>query len=406
MPRSPLTHMRPSSTSTSPSPSPPLTSPRWSSSSRLSPSRQHRLSRGRNRRASTAASGSVPSPSAPTPSSLLSQAASLARHALDLGLRVLAWYLRLPLLPRLLLALAALAVGLLALAALVYSHALFAWLGGPVADRWRRMPAGWLVNFALVFVTSFPPVVGYATATTIAGFIWGFPGGWPVAAAAATTGSLAAFVASRTVLGGFVGRLVGRDPRFLALAQVMRKEGLLYLTAVRFCPLPFSLSNGFLATIPSITPAAFTISTALSSVKLLVHVFIGSRLAILFEKGDEMSTRDKVINWTAMGLSGVVGLAVGYVIYRRTMERAAEIAREQTEGAAGTDDEDAAERGYAAGGYVDSETALLDPEDAAAIMSDDDLSLWETNGATYSDEESGGSGSDGARPKSNGLKLH
>ncbi|KGQ10452.1 apparatus membrane protein tvp38 [Beauveria bassiana D1-5] len=112
-----------------------------------------------------------------------------------------------------------------------------------------------------------------------------------------------------------------------------------------------------------------------------------------------MSTRDKIINWTAMGLSGFVGLAVGFVIYRRTMERAADIAREQ---AADGDDDDA-EQGRA--GYVDSETTLLDPEDAAAIMSDDDLSMWEAQGGNYSDEESG-SGSDGNRSATKGLKLH
>lgn len=118
---------------------------------------------------------------------------------------------------------------------------------------------------------------------------------------------------------------------------------------------------------------------------------------MLFEKGSEMTTRDKIINWTGMGLSGVIGLAVGFVIYRRTMERAADIAREQAMD--GTD----AEQGDA--GYVDSETTLLDPEDAAAIMSDDDLSMWEAQGGNYSDEESG-SGSDGNRSKSRGLKLH
>lgn len=119
---------------------------------------------------------------------------------------------------------------------------------------------------------------------------------------------------------------------------------------------------------------------------------------MLFEKGAEMSTRDKIINWTGMGLSGLIGLVVGFVIYRRTMERAADIAREQAMD--GTD----AEQGIA--GYVDSESTLLDPEDAAAIMSDDDLSMWDNDGGNYSDEESG-SGSDGhKRTKSKDFKLH
>ncbi|KAJ6782081.1 hypothetical protein PWT90_03159 [Aphanocladium album] len=388
MPSNLSTHLRPSSGTSSPSPSPTEAAPRWS---RHDSSSSSRLSRGHNRRGSSAAHLSSSS------SSYLEQAQALVRDAFNWGLSILAWYLRLPFLQQALLAAAGLVLGVLGLLALLYTKAFFDWLG-PVADKWRRLPGGWLINFAMVFVTSFPPVIGYATATTVAGFVWGFPWGWPIAAAACTLGSLCAFVASRTVLGTFVERMVGRDPRFVALAQVMRREGILYLTAIRFCPLPFSLSNGFLATIPSITPLAFTISTALSSVKLLVHVFIGSRLAVLFEKGSEMSTRDKIINWTGMGVSGLIGLVVGFVIYRRTMERAADIAREQAMD--GTD----AEHGEA--GYVDSETTLLDPEDAAAIMSDDDLSMWDTQGGNYSDEDSG-SGSDGhKRTKSKDLKMH
>ncbi|ATY63777.1 TLG2-vesicle of 38 kDa [Cordyceps militaris] len=386
MPSSSPTHLRPSSTASSPSPSPTDAAPRWS---------RHDSSRRLHNRRRSSNNNNSHAPSSAADASYLAQALSLVQQTVAWGLSMLAWYLRLPRLQQALIGGAGLVLGVLGLLALLYTHAFFAWLG-PVADKWRRLPAGWLINFAMVFVTSFPPVIGYATATTVAGFVWGFPWGWPVAAAACTLGSLCAFVASRTVLGGFVERMVGKDPRFMALAQVMRKEGILYLTAIRFCPLPFSLSNGFLATIPSITPLAFTVSTALSSVKLLVHVFIGSRLAVLFEKGAEMSTRDKVINWTGMALSGLVGLAVGFVIYRRTMKRAAEIAREQAMD--GTD----AEHGHA--GYVDSETTLLDPEDAAAIMSDDDLSMWEAQGGNYSDEESG-SGSDGNRSKSNGLKL-
>ncbi|KAF7544201.1 hypothetical protein G7Z17_g10156 [Cylindrodendrum hubeiense] len=184
-------------------------------------------------------------------------------------------------------------------------------------------------------------------------------------------------MASRTILSGYVDRMVGKDHRFVALSQVLRQEGIWYLTAIRFCPLPFSLSNGFLATIPSVTPLAFTLSTALSSPKLLVHVFIGSRLALLAEKGDQMSVGDKVINYISMAVGGAVGLTVGLIIYRRTMARAAELARIDARGAA-------AEEGDA--GYEDSET-LIDPEDAAVLMSDDDISLWGRDDGAYRDED-------------------
>ncbi|KAF4983011.1 hypothetical protein FZEAL_1483 [Fusarium zealandicum] len=300
-----------------------------------------------------------------------------------LGEQTLKVYLRLSPAQRVLATAGVAVAGVLGVLALVYSHTFFKWLT-PQAEKWRALPGGWILAFMLVFATSFPPVVGYSTASTIAGFVYGFPLGWPIVASGCTLGALCAFLASRTVLSKYVDRMVGRDHRFIALGQVLRQEGIWYLTAIRFCPLPFSLSNGFLATIPSITPLAFTLSTAISSPKLLVHVFIGSRLALLAEKGDEMTAGDKAINYLSMMLGGAVGLAVGLIIYRRTMARAAELARQE-----GLDPSAlSAEEGAA--GYADSDNSpLMDPDDAAVLMSDDDISLWERDDldSGYRDEE-------------------
>ncbi|KAL7901390.1 hypothetical protein HDV63DRAFT_400828 [Trichoderma sp. SZMC 28014] len=268
----------------------------------------------------------------------------------------------------------------------LYSEAFFRWLA-TVSKTWREIPGGWLIAFMLIFVTSVPPIVGYSTANTIAGFVYGFPLGWPIAASACVVGSLAAFMACRTVLSGQVNRLIGNDHRFVALGQVLRRDGILYLTGIRFCPLPFSLSNGFLATIPSISPLAFVISTALSTPKLLIHVFIGSRLAIIAEAGDSMTFRDKMVNYASMIVGGGIGAAAGIIIYRRTMARAAELALEQATGIV------AAEEGE--GGYEDTDDTLLDPEDAAHAMGDDDVSLWDTQvddgwGDAYDDDEGDG----------------
>ncbi|KAH7162743.1 hypothetical protein B0J13DRAFT_615365 [Dactylonectria estremocensis] len=296
-----------------------------------------------------------------------------------LGEQTLKVFLRLTPLQRLLAFAGAAFALVFGILALVYSHAFFSWLA-PIAESWRELPAGWMLIFVFIFITSIPPVVGYSTVATISGFVYGFPWGWPVVSAGCTLGALGAFMASRTILSTYVDRMVGKDHRFVALSQVLRQEGIWYLTAIRFCPLPFSLSNGFLATIPSITPLAFTLSTALSSPKLLVHVFIGSRLALLAEKGDQMSAGDKAVNYISMAIGGAVGLTVGLIIYRRTMARAAELARVDAQSGAAAEEGDA--------GYEDAESSsLIDPEDAAVLMSDDDISLWGRDDAVYRDED-------------------
>ncbi|KAL1888195.1 Tlg2-vesicle protein [Sporothrix stenoceras] len=308
-----------------------------------------------------------------------STAGSLWRWANASGNHIVAFYIRLtPMNKILFLALSAVSFTLGVLM-LVYSHRIFAALG-PMAKGWHDLKGGWILIWLLVFITGFPPIIGYSTACTLAGVVYGFPWGWPIAASANVVGSLAAFLASRGVLSRYVDRLVGSDHRFVALSQVLRHDGLWVLAAVRFCPLPYSLSNGFLATIPSITPLNFALSTAMASPKLLVHVFIGSRLAKLAEEGDSMSAGAKAINYISMAIFGLVGVGVGLFIFRRTMARAAEIAEEeaqQEEGRVGGP--------RAAGVYADTDAAdyddnapLMDPEDAdvAALMDDDDISLW------------------------------
>ncbi|KAI1383226.1 uncharacterized protein F4822DRAFT_419783 [Hypoxylon trugodes] len=284
------------------------------------------------------------------------------------------------------------ALDVLVILFLVYSHSIFAALES-VAEGWRALPGGWILVFLLTCLTAFPPMIGYSTCVTIAGFLYDFPDGWPVAASATVLGSLAAFLASRTVLGGYVDRLVGGDTRFVAFGQVLRRDGLLVLAAIRFCPLPFSLSNGFLATVPSITPLRFALATAASTPKLLVHVFIGSRLARLAESGDKMSFGDRAINYLSMFIGSAVGIALSLFIYRRTMARAKELAREEAAengipvGEDGELDYDGLEEGVLNGSRSQRHGEL----DEAALMDDDDISLWETDDIAmgYRDEDSG-----------------
>jgi hypothetical protein len=59
---------------------------------------------------------------------------------------------------------------------LVYNEKIFGSLL-PVAKKWRDVRAGWLILWVLIFLVSFPPLIGYGSLLTIAGFVYGFPNG-------------------------------------------------------------------------------------------------------------------------------------------------------------------------------------------------------------------------------------
>lgn len=59
---------------------------------------------------------------------------------------------------------------------LVFNEKIFGWLA-PVAQRWRDIPGGWLILWAATFAVGFPPLIGYSSAVTLAGFVYGVPKG-------------------------------------------------------------------------------------------------------------------------------------------------------------------------------------------------------------------------------------
>ena len=114
---------------------------------------------------------------------------------------------------------------------------------------------------------------------------------WFVVASATIVGSTVSFLVSRHILHNFVSRLMHNDPRFAALALTIKHDGLKLLIMIRLCPLPYSLSNGALSTIPTVDWPQFMLATAIVSPKLLLHVFVGSKLGELAEKGKTMDAR-------------------------------------------------------------------------------------------------------------------
>lgn len=208
----------------------------------------------------------------------------------------------------------------------MYDEQIFGYLA-PYAQKWRLIRGGWLILWILTFLTAFPPLFGYSTTITMSGFIYGFPNGWYIVASATVFGSLASFIASRTILSEYVQRLVGQDHRFKALASTLKHDGLKILCMIRLCPLPYSISNAAMSTFSTVQPFSFTLATAIASPKLLIHVFIGSRMAKIANAGDDhhLDSTSKIINYSSIVIGVVLGTTLGWIMYQRTMSRAREL---------------------------------------------------------------------------------
>ncbi|KAK5243585.1 Tlg2-vesicle protein, partial [Cryomyces antarcticus] len=100
---------------------------------------------------------------------------------------------------------------------------------------------------------------------------------------------------------------------------------------IRLCPLPYSLSNGAIATFPTVHWLSFMLATAIASPKLLLHVFVGSRLGAIAKSGDKMDAKTKAISYLSIVIGLIAGVATGWIMYRKTTARAQELEAEEAE---------------------------------------------------------------------------
>ncbi|USP77128.1 hypothetical protein yc1106_04402 [Curvularia clavata] len=248
----------------------------------------------------------------------------------------------------------------------------------PLAKKWRDVTAGWLIIWALIFVVSFPPLIGYSSLLTIAGFVYGFPNGWFISATATVAGSTASFLLSRTLLKSMVHRLVANDTRFAALSLTLKHDGLKLLVMYRLCPLPYSISNGAVATFPTVHWASYALATAIVSPKLMLHIFIGSQLEKIAESGGKMDIRTKALSYMSILIGLIAGVTTGWLVYRKTKARAAQLEAEERAGVRRVSIEDLENEYHDDPGALEAAERLREE--------DDDISLrtaWEDE---YHDE--------------------
>lgn len=208
---------------------------------------------------------------------------------------------------------------------------------------------------------------------------------------------------SRTLLSKYVNGIVANDRRFEALSLVLKHDGLKLLVMIRLCPLPYSISNGAISTFPTVQPLMFALATAAATPRLLIAIFIGSRLAVIAKSGEKMDTGTKIINWASIIFGTVLGGLTGWLIYRRYVQPHLEsLSRVKTytvRTLARSEQIEAEERASvrrhptrSAGVFTD------DPEDEAAtatIIEDDRIDFLDHEGADgYRDEFTDDDGED------------
>lgn len=190
-----------------------------------------------------------------------------------------------------------------------------------LSDDWKEFTYGKLILFTLVFFVGFPPLIGYTSLSLLTGMVYGFPQGWPLLAAATVTGSFASFLVFRHFFQNKAKQLTNSNEKFRAFSEILNeKNSLFLLILIRLCPLPYSLSNGALAAIPTLSPQTYLLASTITSPKVLIHLFVGYKLK---ELGDETKKSNKLIDILSILITILATSITTYVIYNKMNQKLA-----------------------------------------------------------------------------------
>ncbi|GAA5808099.1 hypothetical protein MFLAVUS_001481 [Mucor flavus] len=140
--------------------------------------------------------------------------------------------------------------------------------------------SGYILMAALIFSSAFPPVIGYGTYQTLSGFTFGFQIGFPISYFSALLGAIVCFSLSRTFLKARVTRMLSKYPNLEAVVHAVEKKGFKLFILIRLSPYPFNLLNVVFAA-TNISLFHFAAGTALTLLKIALHVYIGANLTSL-----------------------------------------------------------------------------------------------------------------------------
>ncbi|KAF9783037.1 Golgi apparatus membrane protein TVP38 [Thelephora terrestris] len=187
-----------------------------------------------------------------------------------------------------------------------------------VAQKLSHMKYGWLIILGAMVVASFPPMTGHTTIVTLCGFAYGMKGFY-IVLAGSILGSATVFVVLRFLFSKRLRKWSATNDKWTALETVVKSKGLPLVILIRLSPIPpWAYSNTLFSSIHTVALWQFVIATVCLSPKLILSIFIGSRLAPLSdgEQRQEMDTQTMIID-AGLAIGGLLlGLVASVVVYR------------------------------------------------------------------------------------------
>ncbi|KAF9896588.1 hypothetical protein BX616_007162, partial [Lobosporangium transversale] len=122
-------------------------------------------------------------------------------------------------------------------------------------------------------------------------YVYGFVFGFVIAFSGALAGGIVCFYFCRRWFKPQVRKLMAKNKSLKSVVRTVENKGFRLLVLIRLAPYPFNVMNALLSA-THIPLHTYTLATAISLVKLTLHVYIGSTLSSLTEGDDDEKNPD------------------------------------------------------------------------------------------------------------------
>lgn len=193
---------------------------------------------------------------------------------------------------------------------------------------WLRVDeqSGHAILFCLIFITTIPPIPLYSTLIILSGYTFGPWTGAIISYFAALSGALTVFIVSRSLFRESISHWLASCTSIKRVVRAIEKRPKL-LFLIRLAPYPYNVMNCLLAASPTLTLHTYTVCTALSLFKVIIHTSVGASIHSFKDyhtapSNEDQGGADMVARmWTIVGiLLCVIILVYLSIVARRAVD--------------------------------------------------------------------------------------
>ncbi|CAI6334206.1 unnamed protein product [Periconia digitata] len=197
----------------------------------------------------------------------------------------------------------------------VYRDRVIDWLR-PFSDRVRDIPAGWLIPVAILFVLSFPPLIGDEIVEILCGVIYGLWAGFGIVALGTYLGQIGNWFAFKYLLRRKAAKLERTDLNYGAMARMVRDSGFWLLCLIRVSAVPPHISTAVFSTC-DVKFWHYLISTLFSLPKQIFLVYLGTLLVRSDDKESPEQKRQNTIQTVVAVVIFLITFVMAWFLWRK-----------------------------------------------------------------------------------------